>query len=101
MHALRGHMPSDDVLAFANQLPPLPRGIFIENWRPAESARQLASADAFVQEVVDFLSPHHVPPRSIVADVFRVWNEKSPPEKAERMRGLLPDALKALWPARR
>jgi uncharacterized protein (DUF2267 family) len=63
-------------------LPTLPRGIFIEGWRPADPA-PLASADDFLQAVVVDLSPHRVPPASIVADVFAVLAGHMEPRDAK------------------
>jgi len=34
---LRRYMSTDQVLDFADALPPLPRGIFLERWRPADA----------------------------------------------------------------
>jgi uncharacterized protein (DUF2267 family) len=78
-------------------LPTLPRGIFIEGWRPADPA-PLASADDFLQAVVVDLSPHRVPPASIVADVFAVLAGHMEPRDAKAMRDQLPAPLKPLWP---
>src|SRR5664279_4784581 len=68
LHALRRHMTTAQVLNFADALPPLPRGIFIEDWRPAEPL-PVKSAKDFIRDVIKDLAPHHVPPDSIVKDV--------------------------------
>lgn len=98
LHRLRRHMTSAQVLDFADALPPLPRGIFIEGWRPAEP-EPLTSAQAFTAEVVTALAPHHVPPDTIVPDVFAVLAEHTEPNAAATMRVQLPDPLKPLWPS--
>ena len=62
LHGMRRHMTTAQVLDFADALPPLPRGIFIKGWRPADPL-PLASADAFLRELVpDSLAPHVIPP---------------------------------------
>lgn len=100
MHELRRHMDAEAVLTFADALPPLPRGIFIEHWRCTDVAEPLVSAEAFTRDVFDSLSPHVVPPDDeIVSHVLHVWAERSIPANATKMRALLPDALKAMWPA--
>jgi uncharacterized protein (DUF2267 family) len=98
LHRLRRHMTSAQVLDFADALPPLPRGIFIEGWRPAEPA-PVDSAEAFTREVVAALAPHHVPPDTIVADVFAVLAEHAEPRAANTMQAQLPAPLKPLWPS--
>jgi uncharacterized protein (DUF2267 family) len=35
-HCLRDRLSSSQVLSFADALPPLPPGIFIEGWRPVD-----------------------------------------------------------------
>jgi uncharacterized protein (DUF2267 family) len=97
LHALRTHMTTAQVLNFADALPPLPRGIFIEGWRPADPL-PLVSADAFLREVVERLAPHIIPPDTIVADVFAVLAEHSEPQDTQIMRAQIPPPLQPLWP---
>jgi uncharacterized protein (DUF2267 family) len=97
IHKMRDHMTSSQVLAFADALPPLPRGIFLEGWRPADPV-PLASPEELLAEVIKSLSPHHSPPASIVADVFAVLADRSEPHEARAMHAQLPEALRPLWP---
>jgi len=98
LHALRRHMTTAQVLNFADALPPLPRGIFIEGWRPADPL-PMKSVNDFVREVFEDLAPHHVPPNSIVKDVFTVLSERCYARSVPILREQIPDPLKALWPA--
>ena len=97
LHRLRRHMTTEQVLIFADALPPLPRGIFIEGWRPAEP-QPLKSADELLREVTESLAPHHVPPDTIVADVFAIIAKHSEPPTSKTMRDQIPAPLKPLWP---
>jgi uncharacterized protein (DUF2267 family) len=90
-------MTTDQNLNFADALPPLPRGIFLEHWRPGDPA-PLASAENFLHEVIAALAPHHVPPDTIVSDVFAVLAAHSEPLAAKTMRSQLPVPLRPLWP---
>ena len=94
---LRRYMPAEQVLEFADGLPPLPRGIFLERWRPAEP-EPLPSADMFMAAVTDRLSPHVIPPGSAAADVLAVIAAHVGPVNGAIMRAALPDALRPLWP---
>lgn len=98
MHELRHYLKTADVLTFANAMPPLPRGIFIENWELNQAPPPLASAEQFTQCVFDRLSPHFVPPDSIVQDVFAVWARFLSPLNARQINSVLPEPLAALWP---
>jgi uncharacterized protein (DUF2267 family) len=97
LHALRRHMTDGQVLTFADALPPLPRGIFIEGWRPG-AAQPLASPADLTRDVMAALAPHHVPPDSIVADVLAVLATHSDARAAATLRAQLPQAVQALWP---
>lgn len=94
---LRRHMTTDQVLDFADALPPLPRGIFLERWRPAEAV-PLPSAADFTASVVRRLSPHVIPPDSVAGDVLAVLAAHAGPRNGAVMRAALPEALRPLWP---
>ena len=97
LHNLRRHMTTQQVVAFADALPPLPRGIFIEGWRPADPL-SVSSASDLLREVVKDLAPHHVASDSIVADVFAVLQEHSDPMTVKSMKEQIPERLRTLWP---
>jgi uncharacterized protein (DUF2267 family) len=99
LHALRRHMTPEQVLAFADALPPLPRGIFLERWRPT-GPLPLASPQQLTAEVATDLASHHAPPDTIVADVLVVLAERLERTEAEIARDQLPDVLRPLWPTR-
>lgn len=94
---LRRHMGTEAVLGFADSLPPLPRGIFLEKWRPAPPA-PLASAGDFAASLAAHLAPHVIPPESAAADVFAVLARHAGPARAAAMAAALPAALLPLWP---
>ncbi len=94
---LRRYMSTDQVLDFADALPPLPRGIFLERWRPAD-AMPLASAADFTVGVVRRLSPHVIPPDSVAGDVLAVLAAHVSARNGAVMRAALPEALRPLWP---
>lgn len=98
MHQLRRTLTPDQVLTVANALPALPRGIFIEGWSLDDDRAVPVSSDEFTAWVADDLKSHHVPPESIVADVFAVWARHLDPRQREAIVACLPASLKALWP---
>lgn len=95
---VRRYMTAQQVLNFADALPPLPRGIFIEGWRPTDPP-PLHSANDVLHEIIEELSPHVIPPDSILADVFAVLAEHSQPADAKVMKEQLPEQLRSLWPS--
>lgn len=99
LNALRDAMTLEQIAAFANALPPLPRGIFIEGWRPDAEITSWTMPNEFVADVKRRLAPHHVPPDTIVADVFAALNKDAADGSIrDTMRAQLPPALAGLWP---
>lgn len=52
----------------------------------------------FLNVVIADLTPHHVPPETIVGDVFAVLAEKLGRDSSGRLRARLPRVLQPLWP---
>ncbi|MDQ0999001.1 uncharacterized protein (DUF2267 family) [Phyllobacterium ifriqiyense] len=96
MHGLRRHMDTDQILTFADALPPLPRGLFLEGWRPA-LALPLQSEAQLAKEVYDNLTAHHSPPETIVSDVLATIAQHLDPHNAKMAGEQLPTALKPIW----
>jgi len=93
--ALRRHMTADNVFAFADALPPLPRGIFVEGWRPTEVPTD-TSPTALLAEVTRMLAPHHVPPDTIVEDALAVIGGGVGSAQMASIHAALPDGLRPL-----
>ena len=55
-------------------------------------------ADAFRERAYERVTAHHFSVRSLVEDVFWLWNEKLDPLKAAEISESLPEVLKPLWP---
>ncbi len=99
MVQLRRALAPDQVLAVANALPALPRGIFIEGWSLHDQMVVPASADAFLDQVRAQLEARHAPPASLVQDVFAIWHRFLPAPNARTIGACLPPVLQPLWPA--
>lgn len=96
MHGLRRHMDTNQILTFADALPPLPRGLFLEGWRPAP-VRALKSEAQLAKEVYDDLTAHHSPPETIVSDVLGVIVRHLDVHNATIAGEQLPPVLKQIW----
>lgn len=97
LHGLRRTMTTDQTLNFADALPPLRRGIFLEGWRPS-SAQASPKADDVLRDVVQDLSAHHAPPDTIVTDVIAVLAAHLEMPDAARACAQLPPPLRDLCP---
>jgi len=98
MHELRSALLPSSVLAIANALPTLERGIFLEDWHLDYSPVSVESVVAFEARVYQRVKNHHARVHTIVEDVFWVWNEMLEPAKAQIIRQNLPSLLEQLWP---
>ena len=97
LHEFRKYMTIGQAIAFANGLPTIVRAIFVENWKPAAQPSAPLSRRDFVDAVITRLSPHHVPPDSIVSDVFALLAARGEPAKIADVIDSLPTELKQLW----
>jgi len=97
MLELRRSLSPDAVLAVANALPALERGIFLEDWRLDEAPAPVETAEAFADRVYERVKGHHYRVPTLVSDVFWLWRTKLPPSDASAIRSSLPPALMPLW----
>jgi uncharacterized protein (DUF2267 family) len=98
MLELRDALEPTAVLAIANVLPALERGIFLEGWTLDRAPRPVPDAQTFFERIYERVKDHHTPPATIVSDVFALWQAKLGPAKAKIIRAQLPAALAACWP---
>ncbi len=97
LHEFRGYMTVTQAIAFAGGLPPVTRAIFVADWRPDEAPPPPPERQDFAAAVVKRLAPHHVPPDSIVSDVFAVLASRADPAKTAVAVEALPAGLQRLW----
>jgi uncharacterized protein (DUF2267 family) len=51
LHALRDHLPVDEVAALAAQLPVFVRGVFYEGWDPSRTPERKRDLDSFLARI--------------------------------------------------
>lgn len=99
MHELRASLEPDAVIAIANVLPALERGIFLEDWSLKYTPKAVPDAATFSARVYDRVKGHHAYSDTLVEDVFWVF-DKMLGAKAATIECHLPPALRPLWPHR-
>jgi uncharacterized protein (DUF2267 family) len=97
LHEYRDHITVDQAIALASALPPVARAIFVEDWEPSDAPPSSPAPEAFTQSVIRRLSPHHIPPDSIVGDVFAVLAPRCDQARLGSALKALPAALQAMW----
>jgi uncharacterized protein (DUF2267 family) len=97
LHEFRDYMTVRQAIAFAGALPPVTRAIFIEEWEPAGDPPPPPAQEVFAQAVIRRLSPHHIPPDSIVGDTFAVLAPRCNQTRLDAALKALPAGLQLLW----
>lgn len=98
MLELRRSIAPSAIIEIANALPALERGILLAEWSLEYESDPPPSAGDFHRRVYEKVKGHHSPPESLTSDVFWLWAQKLPSNKAEAVRNNLPAALVSLWP---
>lgn len=97
LHELRDHLTVEQTAAFGDALPALIRGIFYEDWHPSCDPPRFPAPNVFTEAVFRRLSPHHVPPESIVTDVFAVLARHIDDAALKTVLDQCPDGARAMW----
>jgi uncharacterized protein (DUF2267 family) len=98
LHEVRSHLDANGCAMFANALPPLVRGVFYEGWNPSQEIARSTSDAEVVRRVTERLAPHHVPPETIIVDVFSVMARLCEPAEEKALKAALPDVMRRIWP---
>lgn len=97
LHETRDHLDLADGIRFAQGLPVVLRAIFVEGWDVAVVPRFFLGAASFHRHVVERLSPHVVPPDTIVEDVVACVTAHADPFDLTKAIGVLPPGLASVW----
>lgn len=97
LHEYRKFMTVNQVVAFAGALPVVARAIFIEDWKPSDAPPPPPEPAVFTRSIIRHLSPHHIPPDSIVGDVFAVLAPRCNQARLSFAIKALPAELQAIW----
>lgn len=101
LKALRDRLPVDDAAHLGAQLPILIRGVYYDQYRPADQPNVVRDQQAFLGMVAEGFgdaSNLGFGPEQATPAVFELLNEKIDTNEAKKARHLLSDELKALWP---
>jgi uncharacterized protein (DUF2267 family) len=92
LHTLRDRLPVDEAAALGAQLPHLVRGIYYENWRPADAPTALRTTEQYAEELgrrlVDDTDPD---PETTARAVFWVLKSECEGGMMEKIRSALPE----------
>lgn len=99
LRTLRDRLPAELSVHLGAQLPLLIRGLYYDQWKPADQPQTWRSLDEFLEPVERALSglrPINV--QDAVRSVFRVLSQHVDRGQLEHVRDALPEEVRRLWP---
>ena len=98
LHKLRDRLPFEVSAHLGSQLPLLIRGVYYDQYRPADQQDKSRHAEEFIQEVAKWLADvRPVDPKLAIIAVFGVLDRHIDPGQAAKVKGTLPHEIRALW----
>jgi uncharacterized protein (DUF2267 family) len=77
----------------------LVRGFYYDNWKPAAMPTKIKTAQEFYDAVREnFTADRNVNPMRLTEAVLRVFSANTSPGELEKVLGIFPPELQALWP---
>jgi len=100
LHALRDHLPMEQVTALGAQLPLLVRGLYYEGWHPAGKPLKERRRDEFAAQIAATYGRElDADPEHIARAVLRVVARHVSAGEIEAIKRTLPREIRALWPS--
>lgn len=100
LFALRDRLPVEEAMDLAAQLPALIRGVYFEGYKTTDKPQSYRDHETFLKRVQDELEvTNGANPEIAARAVFTVMNNHISPGEIDDVRQMLPDTIRALWPA--
>jgi len=99
LHALRDHLPTDEVARLGAALPPLLRGFYFEGWHPRGRSGGKINREAFFSRIHEGV--HRDPgidTDQVSHAVFALLGERLSSSDLEEIKAATPAPLHGLWP---
>ena len=100
LHALRDRLTPEQAAHLGAQLPTVVRGIYYEGWHLAGTPKRYRQVQDFADQVAAQLPPAF--PRDALATaaaVFALLEQELDSGEIEKVKIMLPEPLRGLWPA--
>jgi uncharacterized protein (DUF2267 family) len=97
LHAFRRRLSTKDAIAFAVQLAPVVRALFLEGWRPDDRPEPFASPNEILHEVRALRHEHNFAPDNAVEAVATALRATMGVDAFDRSLAGLPDGARRFW----
>lgn len=99
LQSLRDRLTPDMAANLSQQLPLLVRGIYYEGWKPSNNPVTARSQEEFIRLVEERYNEREpVAFDDLASAVFKTINKHVSPELVGKVREMLGDELRPLWP---
>lgn len=99
LQALRDWLPITEAANLAAQLPELLRGVYYEQWRPADTPVKQRSSDDFITRIARaFVTDPIIFTPEAISAVFALLNARISAGEVHDVRHALPGDIRAMWP---
>ena len=99
LHALRDRLQPEQAVHFGAQLPLLVRGLYYDQWHPADKPDKSRTQEEFLGRVAEELQGvRPVNPETAARAVFKVATGHVSPGQVEKVKQALPTRIRTLWP---
>jgi uncharacterized protein (DUF2267 family) len=99
LRALRDRLTIDEAAQLSAQLPLLIRGIYFDQWRPAEQPKRVRHLDDFLAMIAKGEGEGTpIDPEDAARAVFKVLERHIARGEADQLKAVLPAEIRSLWP---
>jgi uncharacterized protein (DUF2267 family) len=97
LHTFRRRLPAQDVLRFADVLPPVIRALFLENWDITQPIAEFGSPEQLIAEVRSVRFQHNFSPDNAIEAVAAALRKNVDLVALERVLNKLPPDARTYW----
>jgi len=97
LHVFRRRLTVEQVVRFAQVLPPVTRALFIEGWDPAPPPLPFADDEQLLREVRAVRHEHNFAPDHAIDAVAQALREQVDPAALAQVLATLPAAARRYW----
>ncbi len=98
LHVLRDHLPMNEAVDLAAQLPMLIRGMYYDGWRPGQKQQRARHVEDYQVMVAERLPPRsELDPGAVLAAVMRVLSRHVTRGEITDVISCLPREIQEIW----
>lgn len=99
LHKLRDRVPVEAAAHLGAQLPMLVRGVYYDQYQPAQQPTRCRTSDEFIAEVDKWLADTQpIAAEDAITAVFAVLSRNIDDGQVDKIKSILPEPIRELWP---